>query len=641
MNSHNRSVRTIRLLLSASLVFLGLSVAWAWGQVARLAESQAADEEPALVTLYAAWKEANAKQATLFCSTDEGNTWQLLALPVDAGVVTWAEDGSNRLAVALDDGSVLRSEDQGHSWATERLPFPVLSLAWDKEGRLYLGTEGRGVYRLMADGSLANLAAQQPDLASATVRHLALAEGRLFAATPIFLYATDDLGRSWVRSSPVQEQISALAVVSKDQVFVGTEIAGIYKSDDTGQTWEMASDGLGLAAGQMVRITALRVDPQVPGVLYAAVDHLVGSTQVHASAAGTFVTVDGGTSWLPLAGAAFPEAQHVTGLVLVPGKPLYVQAVTTGGLQGYVPDIEGALTDLQNPDPQARATAARILGLARAPEAGHVLLAALADPQPAVSLAASEALGYLADPAMVDELLLALDHPSESVRLGAARALGMMRVEAAVEPLRAMLLHGQGLAVTTAAQALARIGSPAAIEALLATLTDPELTPRWHAAMAGLESAGESAVAPLTALLHSEDEYIRRNAAQALGWIGSPAATAALARTLRTDRDTTVREQAAWALGEIGDPAARTALEHAWSRDAEPGVRTTAGWALARLSPQPVTTARWPATWAPVFSQLEAVRWLILTTSLLGAAWLARGQIYLRPILLGKRIHRN
>lgn len=641
MNHQQRPVRTIRVLLSILLVLTGLSVVWAWGQVARLAEPPPANEGPAVLVLYAAWKAADAEPLTLYRSTDEGATWQALTLPTDGALVTWADDGGIRLAVALDNGSVLRSEDQGLSWSSTRLPVSASSLAWDREGNLFLGTVGRGVYRLSADGSVASLTAHYPELASATVRHLAWVEGRLFAATPILLYATDDLGRSWVRSSPVPEQISALAAISKDRVFVGTEIAGVYESDDAGQTWRMASDGLGLAAGQMVRVSALRVDPQAPEVLYAAVDHLLGSTQVHASAAGVFVTVDGGTSWLPLAGPSFPEAQPTADLVLVPGRPLHVQAVTAAGLQAYVPDVEGALAALQSADAEARVTAARMLGLARAPEAGRALLAALADPEPAVSLAASEALGRLNDPAMAGELLRALEHPSESVRLGAARALGMMQVEAAVEPLRTMLLNGEGLALTTAAQALARIGSPAAIEALSAALIDPEFTPRWHVAMAGLESAGESAVVSLIPLLRSEDGYVRRNAAQALGWIGSPAATNALVRTLRTDGEATVREQAAWALGQIGDPRARAALARAQTRDADPEVRLVAGRALARLRSEPVTVARWPATWAPTLNQLQAMRWLVLALSLLGAAWLAGGQRQLLPIPLRERVRRR
>ena len=154
--------------------------------------------------------------------------------------------------------------------------------------------------------------------------------------------------------------------------------------------------------------------------------------------------MDGGTSWQPLAGPAFPEAEQASGLVVAPGKPLYAQAVTAAGLQGYAPDVMGILAALESDDPKARASAARQLGIARPFGVWNELLAALDDPEPAVSLAAADALGRINDPASVPGLLIALEHPSEQIRLGSARALGIMGVEAAVEPLRAMLLRGDG-----------------------------------------------------------------------------------------------------------------------------------------------------------------------------------------------------
>jgi HEAT repeat protein len=415
-----------------------------------------------------------------------------------------------------------------------------------------------------------------------------------------------------------------LAAIDQQTVFVGTATDGVYRSVDAGQTWQPAREGLGLAAGQMVAITALQADPQEQAVLYAAVDHLLGSSQVHASAAGTYASLDGGTTWQPLAGPAFPEAQHASALVLVPGKPLYALAVTSGGLQGYAPDVGGAMAALDSPDAQTRAGAARTLGLAQASGVGEALLAALDDPDPAVILAAADALGQVNDPATVGGLLVALEHPRQEVRLGAARALGTIGADAAVEPLRVMLFQGEGLEVSVAGEALGRIGSPASVEGLISAVADPIPSPQWHAALEALETMGEPAVDPLVEMLASNDVYDRRNATQALGWIGSPSATRALASALEDD-DPKVRQQAAWALGEIGDPAAQAALDRARSNDVVTEVRAEAGRALARLGEQATPASRWPATWAPVLNRLQAMRWLVLALSLAGAAWLMMG----------------
>jgi HEAT repeat protein len=623
MHKRQRIVKTIRLALGLLLVMTGLSMAWAWGAVARMAESVAEDTQ--VVAQYAAWQPEAAEGATLFRSTDEGGTWQPLSLPAEAEPIIWADDGGKRVVVVTGDGSVLWSSDLGENWVVRAKGLPVSSLVWDDDGGLYLGTNGRGIYRLAADGTLIDITTTQRELAADRIVGLSLAEGHLFAATPTVLYQTGDRGAMWTKTSPLLERVTSLAATDLQTVYVGTATGGVYKSSDAGRTWQPAWEGLGLAAGQMVSVTALRADPSEPGVLYAAVDHLVGSTHVHASAAGLFATVDGGASWQPLAGPSFPEAKQALALVLIAGKPLHARVVTAEGLQGYAPDVMRILATLESKDPRMRASAARQLGIARPQGAWNELMGALGDPDPAVSLAAADALGRINDRASVPGLLIAVEHPSEQVRLGSARALGIMGVEPAVEPLRAMLLRGEGMEVSVAGEALGRIGGPMATDALLTALADPQPTARWHVSMAAVEEMGEPAVASLVAMVDSQDAYARRSAAQALGWIGSSSATEALQRVLREDSEATVRGQAAWALGEIGDPAARRALERAQLRDPAVEVQTAADWALSQVPVQPMASTGWAIRWAPTFNQLQPVRWLVLGLSLIGGAWLMLG----------------
>jgi HEAT repeat protein len=639
MKTRESIFEAVRWTLAVLLVVGGLSVSWAWGEVARLAEPEPGLEEPGEIVLYAAWQPEGSEQIGLFRSMDEGETWQPLSLPVEAAPVSWADDGGQKVAAVLDDGSLLLSEDLGESWVVVETGLEIASLTWDGSDRLYLGTDGQGVYQLTTDGSVAVSRMMPGHVAVDRIASLSLADGRLFAATPNAVLYTDDIDRpagsvTWTRSEPLPDLIAAIVATDRQTLYAGTATTGVYKSADAGQSWQPAWSGLGLAAGQMVHVSALRSDPQEPEVLYAAVDYMVGSTSVHASAGGLFVTLDGGASWQPMAGPSFPEARHASSLVLHPGKPLHVQAVTEGGLQGYAPDVMGILAALESDDPVVRASAARQLGLARPMGVWNKLLAALDDPDPGVSLAAADALGRIDDPAAVPGLLIAIDNPSEQVRLGASRALGMMGVEAAVEPLRAMLLRGEGAEVGVAGETLGRIGGAEATDALLVALADPQPTARWHAAMAALEEMGETAVAPLQAMLGSQDADARRNAAEALGWIGSPSATEALAKALGKDDDAAVRSQAAWALGEIGDPAARRALERAQRRDPEAVVQVAAERALTRLPEQPEAAGDWASRWAPVLNRLQPVRWLVLALSLGGAAWLILGResLFVAPL---------
>jgi HEAT repeat protein len=651
MTGNKRSRRIIRWLLSALLVLVGLSATWAWGEVARLAEPDPQATEPGQTPLYGIWQPEQAHQPGLYRSTDGGQSWESLSLPPGSVPLTWSQPTvpaeAEYLAVATSSGALI-STDGGESWVTTSPRLEVLSLAWGADGSLYLGTDGQGVYRLPAGTNNAiRISTGQAELTSAAVTQLAAVpgsspgEGRLYAAVANDLFYTDDGGQIWQGTAPVEDWISALAIVEGGEIYVGTETAGIYRSLDAGLSWQPAREGLGLAAGQMVKITALRADPQLPGVLYAAIDHVLGSTQTHASAAGAFISLNGGTSWQPLAGPVFPQAQHASSLVVLPEQPLHVDAVTANGRQTYAPDVAGALAALESSEPAARAAAARLLGLARASEAGEALLAALDDPEPAVSLAAGQALGQLADPSTAGPLLVALEHPTLQVRLGAARALGMMGAEAAVEPLRAMLLEGEGQEVAVAAQALGQIGSPAAVDALLVPLSDLTLTGRRHAALGALEALGEPAVEPLVQRLDSPSGHIRRNAAEALGWIAAPSASEALLQAVQQDGDPEVRAQAAWALGQIDDPAAQATLARVAADDPAVRVRSAAEQALAGLSEQTAdqqsSLAGWLTGLAPALSRLQPLRWLFLAVSLVAAGWLAAAKDRLMPLAVLQR----
>jgi HEAT repeat protein len=644
--------RILRWFLSVALVVTGLSMTWAWGQVARLAEPATARPVPSPETQFALWHPGGAGKAVLYRSVDGAVSWEPLVLPANAEPAIWASDGEDQLAVVDQDKHLVVSSDKGESWRVTPTELSILSLAWSEIGELYLGSDRQGAYRLAPHGSQTALEAVSPagengvELASLPILGLTTVGDRLFAATPDALFYTDTpISGGWNRSQPVPGGISALVALDRKSVFVGTETLGIFRSADAGQSWHPASEGLGLTAGQMVKISALRAgrpsgsSDMEDGLLYATVDHVLGSTQVHSSAAGAFVTVDGGASWQPLAGPSFPGARHATDLVLVAGRPLHTEVVTASGLQTYGPDVTGALAALKSDNAKERANGARHLGLALADVGTSALVSALADPEPLVSLAAADALGRINNPATVGGLLVALDYPEEHVRLGAARALGLMRAEAAVEPLRTMLIKGKGATVSVAAEALGRIGSRAAMDALLTALDSPAGTSRWHAALSALEAVGEPAVKPLDDMLSSTDPFARRNAAEALGWIGSPTATPALMSVL-TDESVAVREQAAWALGEVGDLSARAALERVQARDPSVTVQVAAEAALTRIEPEPVLRASWLTRLAPALQRLQAVRWTLLALTLAAAVWLAgghRGLILLAEPLQGRR----
>lgn len=111
--------------------------------------------------------------------------------------------------------------------------------------------------------------------------------------------------------------------------------------------------------------------------------------------------------------------------------------------------------------------------------------------------------------------------------------------------------------------AVMRLGAmrlPDASRAALPALTDASPIVRATAAKSILSLGAEESVSSLLPLLNDKDEFVRREAAYALGLTRSTNATSALSERLLTDKEDGVRAAAAVALGQIADEAAVVAL---------------------------------------------------------------------------------
>ncbi len=156
------------------------------------------------------------------------------------------------------------------------------------------------------------------------------------------VWRSNDLGASWTHSSegltygegePAVTSAWSLAA-SNGTLYAGVEPAGLFRSEDAGQTWQ--------------HVAALRDHPSrpkwMPGagglILHAIVPHPQDHNQawIAISAAGVFHTKDGGASWTPRNSgtrcdfnppeARYPEVgQCVHGLAMAAGQParLYQQ----------------------------------------------------------------------------------------------------------------------------------------------------------------------------------------------------------------------------------------------------------------------------------------------------------------------------
>ena len=113
---------------------------------------------------------------------------------------------------------------------------------------------------------------------------------------------------------------------------------------------------------------------------------------------------------------------------------------------------------------------------------------------------------------------------------------------------------------------LGALGRPEGSRAAAAALGDAAAIVRATAARAVLSLPSGEAATLILPLLRDRDEFVRREAAYALGLTRSPVGVSALAAALETDKQPSVRGAAAVALGQVGDADAAPALAGALSR---------------------------------------------------------------------------
>lgn len=202
---------------------------------------------------------------------------------------------------------------------------------------------------------------------------------------------------------------------------------------------------------------------------------------------------------------------------------------------------------------------------------------------------AAEALGKIEDTKAVGPLIRALNDNSDNVRENVAWALGKIGGVKAVESLIGALKDNEKDVISVVVEALVKIGE-SSVETLVVALKDRCESIRinvadvldklgwsptdqveqtsyfltvedWDALkiMDKLIKIGKPATETLIDALEYEGEFVRKNAAEALGKIGEVQAVEPLIEILKDD-DMTVRSVAVDALSNIGKPAVETLI---------------------------------------------------------------------------------
>ena len=125
-----------------------------------------------------------------------------------------------------------------------------------------------------------------------------------------------------------------------------------------------------------------------------------------------------------------------------------------------------------------------------------------------------------------------------------------------LESIRSSIASGNAEMKRNALSQIRTLQTEAASRLAVPALSDTNLLVRATAASAVIFLPKTEAAQSLTPLLSDKVEFVRGEAAFALGEVGEAAATAPLIRALEKDRSLVVRAAAATALGKIGDVSA-------------------------------------------------------------------------------------
>jgi hypothetical protein len=174
-----------------------------------------------------------------------------------------AANGDNALHLATHSGWY-RLERQGEDWvqADRALTFWQMSCIQvdpDNPKRVYIGTEHSGMF-ITDDGGKEWIRAR-PNVPCLTLSSMLALPGKLLVGTmPAALYRKAD-GRSWQELQGVRQGAiggtfppnpdfpARTRVLSREKnytgrLFAGIEVAGILLSDDEGESWQAANEGL-------------------------------------------------------------------------------------------------------------------------------------------------------------------------------------------------------------------------------------------------------------------------------------------------------------------------------------------------------------------------------------------------------------
>lgn len=335
-----------RIGLSGLIIALGIGVLLVVGVTTGLALSELPDAPVELITettysdeLYVVMEDGSN---SIYHSDDAGLTWQQVNTELEE-INALAIHPTNKQVLyvgtndrALSGNNLWYSHDNGQTWnpyeaklpasANGQLPYiNILTVDPNHPDLLYVGTEGQGLYRIQSGN------AEFEPIGGTTLQNLYVTDVVVSPGSPVYAITTEGLlvieGGAWRKLESLPDTAVSLVVDPQNPktLYAGTTAYGVFRSTDSGQTWQPINDGLGWQPGIIMRVSAIAVDEDDPKHLALATAYGVGS---HLAGDGIYESFNGGRHWVKIA-----ERQDVVDELTVTKGAIY--AATDEGLVHY------------------------------------------------------------------------------------------------------------------------------------------------------------------------------------------------------------------------------------------------------------------------------------------------------------------
>ena len=231
----------------------------------------------------------------LFRSTDNGNSWANVGAPVGPAlnqVRALAVDNEGRVYAGTSPYGVYRSDNNGTTWTevnTGLTNLRITALMVGNNNELLAGTFRSGVFR--SENAGLAWSPYSPGLAGADGGHImSLSSGKntVVAGTAIGIYSKSPTQNSWELIgddfviSVASNNVTSVAVDQEGTMYAGT-YNGIFRSND-GDMWESVNNGL---------IGYESPSSKINVILITDKNEFFAATQIF----GLFRSTDGGNSW--------------------------------------------------------------------------------------------------------------------------------------------------------------------------------------------------------------------------------------------------------------------------------------------------------------------------------------------------------